>query len=82
MPDFGKLIDKAKQLAGKHPDQVNRGLTRPSRKRAESTTARSRRAETGRKATWALRARKHRAREPGTSSQASRRQAPQPSNRP
>lgn len=26
MPSFGKLIDKAKQLAGKHPDQVNKGV--------------------------------------------------------
>jgi hypothetical protein len=26
MPDFSKLIGKAKQLAGKHPDQVNKGM--------------------------------------------------------
>jgi hypothetical protein len=26
MPSFGKLIDKAKQLAGKHPDQVDKGV--------------------------------------------------------
>lgn len=26
MPNFGKLVDKAKQLAGKHPDQVNKGV--------------------------------------------------------
>jgi hypothetical protein len=26
MPNFGKLLDKAKQLAGKHPDQVNKGV--------------------------------------------------------
>jgi hypothetical protein len=26
MPSFSKLIDKAKQLAGKHPDQVNKGV--------------------------------------------------------
>jgi len=26
MPDFSKLLDKAKQLAGKHPDQVNKGV--------------------------------------------------------
>lgn len=26
MPDFGKLINKAKQMAGQHPDQVAKGL--------------------------------------------------------
>lgn len=26
MPDFSKLLDKAKQLAGKHPDQANKGV--------------------------------------------------------
>lgn len=26
MPNFGKLVDKAKRLAGKHPDQVNKGV--------------------------------------------------------
>lgn len=26
MPNFGKLMDKMKQLAGKHPDQVNKGV--------------------------------------------------------
>lgn len=26
MPNFGKLVDKVKQLAGKHPDQVNKGV--------------------------------------------------------
>ena len=26
MPDFGKLVEKVKQLAGKHPDQVNKGV--------------------------------------------------------
>lgn len=26
MPDFGKLIQKAKDLAGKHPDQVHHGV--------------------------------------------------------
>jgi antitoxin protein of toxin-antitoxin system len=26
MPNFGKLIEKAKELAGKHPDQVNKGV--------------------------------------------------------
>ena len=26
MPDFSKLVDKVKQLAGKHPDQVNKGV--------------------------------------------------------
>lgn len=26
MPNFGKLVEKAKQLAGKHPDQVNKGV--------------------------------------------------------
>jgi hypothetical protein len=26
MPDFKSLIQKAKDLAGKHPDQVNQGV--------------------------------------------------------
>lgn len=26
MPDFNKLLDRVKQLAGKHPDQVNTGV--------------------------------------------------------
>jgi MT0933-like antitoxin protein len=26
MPDFSKLLDKAKHLAGMHPDQVNKGV--------------------------------------------------------
>ncbi|HEY7263616.1 MAG TPA: antitoxin [Trebonia sp.] len=26
MPNFGGLIEKIKQLAGKHPDQVNKGM--------------------------------------------------------
>lgn len=26
MPNFGKLVDKVKELAGKHPDQVNKGV--------------------------------------------------------
>lgn len=26
MPDFGKLLQKAKDLAGKHPDQVHSGV--------------------------------------------------------
>lgn len=26
MPNFSQLIDKVKQLAGKHPDQVNKGV--------------------------------------------------------
>src|SRR5215467_2300224 len=26
MPNFGKLLDKAKQFAGKHPNQVNKGV--------------------------------------------------------
>jgi hypothetical protein len=26
MPDFGKLINKAKEMAGQHPDQVSKGL--------------------------------------------------------
>jgi hypothetical protein len=26
MPDFGGLINKVKDLAGKHPDQVNDGV--------------------------------------------------------
>lgn len=26
MPDFGKFINKAKEMAGQHPDQVAKGL--------------------------------------------------------
>jgi hypothetical protein len=26
MPDFSKLLDKAKHLAGMHPEQVNKGV--------------------------------------------------------
>jgi hypothetical protein len=26
MPNFGSLIEKVKKLAGKHPDQVNKGM--------------------------------------------------------
>ena len=26
MPDFSKLLDRAKKLAGMHPDQVNKGV--------------------------------------------------------
>jgi hypothetical protein len=26
MPDFGKFADKAKEMAGEHPDQVQEGL--------------------------------------------------------
>jgi hypothetical protein len=26
VPNFSKLVDKVKQLAGKHPDQVNKGV--------------------------------------------------------
>ena len=26
MPNFGGLIEKMKKLAGKHPDQVNKGM--------------------------------------------------------
>jgi hypothetical protein len=26
MPNFGKLLDKAKQFAGKHPNQVDKGV--------------------------------------------------------
>ena len=26
MPDFGNLFDKAKDLAGEHPDQVHQGV--------------------------------------------------------
>jgi hypothetical protein len=26
MPDFSKLLDKAKKLAGMHPDEVNKGV--------------------------------------------------------
>jgi hypothetical protein len=26
MPDFGEFVDKAKEMAGEHPDQVQEGL--------------------------------------------------------
>ena len=31
MPNFGNLMDKLKQLAGKHPDQVNKGVDQGER---------------------------------------------------
>lgn len=37
MPSFGKLIDKAKQLAGKHPDQVNKGVSKAEQVASEKT---------------------------------------------
>lgn len=37
MPNFGKLMEKAKQLAGKHPDQVNKGVDQGERFANEKT---------------------------------------------
>jgi hypothetical protein len=37
MPDFGKLVDKAKQLAGKHPDQVNKGVDKAEQAAEQKT---------------------------------------------
>jgi MT0933-like antitoxin protein len=37
MPSFGKLIDKAKQLVGKHPDQVDKGVGKAEQVADEKT---------------------------------------------
>jgi MT0933-like antitoxin protein len=37
MPNFGKLIEKAKELAGKHPDQVNKGVDKAEQTADEKT---------------------------------------------
>lgn len=37
MPNFGKLIDRAKQLAGKHPDQVDKGFSQAEHVADEKT---------------------------------------------
>lgn len=37
MPNFTKLVDKAKQLAGKHPDQVNKGVSQAEHVADEKT---------------------------------------------
>jgi hypothetical protein len=37
MPNFGKLVDKAKQLAGKHPDQVNKGVDKAEQAAEQKT---------------------------------------------
>lgn len=37
MPNFGKLIDKAKELAGKHPDQVDKGVSQAEHVADEKT---------------------------------------------
>src|ERR1700741_16682 len=56
MPDFKSLIDKAKELVGKHPARYTAGSRRartsPTRRPAESTTTRSTRPGTRPKATW------------------------------
>jgi hypothetical protein len=37
MPNFGKLVDQAKKLAGKHPDQVNKGVDKAENAASEKT---------------------------------------------
>jgi hypothetical protein len=37
MPNFGKLVDQAKKLAGKHPDQVNKGVDKVENAADEKT---------------------------------------------
>jgi hypothetical protein len=37
MPNFGKLVDQAKKLAGKHPDQVNKGVDKVENAAGEKT---------------------------------------------
>ena len=37
MPNFGKLVDKVKQLAGKHPDQVSKGVDKAEQVADEKT---------------------------------------------
>ena len=37
MPDFNKLLDRVKQLAGKHPDQVNKGVDKGEQVADEKT---------------------------------------------
>jgi len=37
MPNFGKLMEKARQLAGKHPNQLNKGVEQVERYAEEKT---------------------------------------------
>jgi len=37
VPNFGKLVDQAKKLAGKHPDQVNKGVDKVEDAAGEKT---------------------------------------------
>jgi antitoxin protein of toxin-antitoxin system len=37
MPNFGKLVDQAKKLAGKHPDQVNKVVDKAENAASEKT---------------------------------------------
>ena len=37
MPNFGKLVDQAKKLAGKHPDQVNKVVDKAEQAAGEKT---------------------------------------------
>jgi MT0933-like antitoxin protein len=37
MPNFGKLVDQAKKLAGKHPDQVNKVVDKAKNAASEKT---------------------------------------------
>jgi hypothetical protein len=37
MPNFGKLVDQAKKLAGQHPDQVNKGVDKAENAVSEKT---------------------------------------------
>jgi len=37
MPSFSELLEKAKQLAGKHPDQVNKGVDKGEQVADEKT---------------------------------------------
>ena len=37
MPNFGGLMDKVKKLAGKHPDQVNKGMDKAEQAANEKT---------------------------------------------
>ena len=37
MPNFGAFLDKAKRIAGMHPDQVNKGVDQAERLADEKT---------------------------------------------
>ena len=40
MPDFSEMADKAKQFAGEHPDQVDKGLDKAENVAEEKTGGR------------------------------------------